>query len=123
MTTLNDLSQGDNACHAFGRPDVIQPDGTVPPHDVLGLASPCDTAPSILPGNARVQRLRHPSAPSPMGCRWCGVAKQEHPQLWVPGKSWHGWTEPTRAQIAARLRSRLSPSQCAEFADTVNLPA
>ncbi len=49
MTTDDDLSQGGNACHSCGRPDVIQPDGSVPPHDVLGLASPCDAPPSIYP--------------------------------------------------------------------------
>jgi len=53
-------------------------------------------------------RVRHESAPTPMGCRWCGTPKQDHVQLWVPGKSWHGWTEPTREQIEARMRARFA---------------
>ncbi|WP_146605749.1 hypothetical protein [Micromonospora craterilacus] len=55
----------------------------------------------------RVLRLRHTVPPPPMGCRWCGTPEREHCQLWVPGRSWHGWVEPTRKQIAARLRVKL----------------
>ncbi|MEV2239612.1 hypothetical protein [Micromonospora sp. NPDC049891] len=51
-------------------------------------------------------RVRHTSAPMPEGCRWCGTAEREHPQLWVPGRGWHGWVEPTRKQITARMWAR-----------------
>lgn len=52
-------------------------------------------------------RVRHTSAPLPEGCRWCGTPYHGHVQQWVPGHGWHGWTHPTREQIAARLRARL----------------
>ena len=54
----------------------------------------------------RVLSLRRTSAPSPMGCRWCGVTQREHGQRWVPGRKVHGWVEPTRPQIEARMRAR-----------------
>ncbi|MEU3452297.1 hypothetical protein ABZ671_01615 [Micromonospora sp. NPDC006766] len=69
----------------------------------------------LTPAQPRVLRLRHNTAPPPNGCRWCGYPLREspdypdgHPQRWVPGHGWHGWTEPTRAQIAARLRAKLT---------------
>lgn len=52
--------------------------------------------------------VRHQTAPLPYSCRWCGVEQRGHGQLWVPGHGWHGWTEPTRAQIEARMRVRLA---------------
>ncbi|SCF41844.1 hypothetical protein GA0070563_1126 [Micromonospora carbonacea] len=56
----------------------------------------------------RVLLVRHPTTPTPEGCRWCGTPQREHPQTWIPGHGWHGWTEPTRQQIAARMRARLT---------------
>jgi len=47
-------------------------------------------------------------APSPMDCRWCGATKQDHCQRWVKSAGWHGWVEPTKAQINARLRVKLT---------------
>ena len=52
--------------------------------------------------------VRHDVAPPALGCRWCGVGEREHPQLWVPSHGWHGWTEPTREQVEARMRARLN---------------
>lgn len=52
--------------------------------------------------------VRHETAPTPMGCRWCGAAKREHARRWVPSKGWHGWEQPTREQIEARMRVRLA---------------
>jgi hypothetical protein len=51
--------------------------------------------------------VRHWSAPLPMSCRWCGAPQANHGQRWIRGRSWHGWEQPTRAQIEARLRVRL----------------
>ncbi len=51
----------------------------------------------------RVLRVRHETPPLPMGCRWCGVDKRDHAQRWVPGRGFHGWVQPTTAQIEARL--------------------
>lgn len=52
--------------------------------------------------------VRHATAPAAHGCRWCGVEQRDHCQLWVPGHGWHGWTEPTRQQVNARMRTRLT---------------
>lgn len=52
--------------------------------------------------------VRHETAPTPEGCRWCGTQKRDHAQRWVPGRGWHGWTAPTREQIQARMRARLT---------------
>jgi hypothetical protein len=41
---------------------------------------------------------------TPEGCRYCGVAKRDHCQLWHPSVGWHGWVEPTREQICQRMR-------------------
>ncbi|MDG4792115.1 hypothetical protein O7626_40585 [Micromonospora sp. WMMD1102] len=49
-------------------------------------------------------RVRHEQAPTPMGCRWCGVGQRDHGQRWVPGKDFHGYEPPTQKQINARLR-------------------
>ncbi|MDG4801742.1 hypothetical protein [Micromonospora sp. WMMD980] len=43
----------------------------------------------------------------PLGCFYCGVEERQHCQLWHPVAGWHGWKEPTRTQIATRLRARL----------------
>lgn len=59
----------------------------------------------------RVLRVRHETAPMPMGCRWCGVVQQGHPRLWAPSVRFHAWAHPTREQIAARLRIKLSLGQ------------
>ena len=52
--------------------------------------------------------VRHQTAPTPLGCRWCGVAQRDHAIHYTPGHPGHTWTEPTRAQINARLRVRLA---------------
>ncbi len=52
--------------------------------------------------------VRHTTAPTPHGCRWCGIPQREHVQLWVPGRGWHGHEDPTRQQIEARMRARLA---------------
>ena len=52
-------------------------------------------------------RIRHTSAPTPEGCRWCGWPYRGHVQQWVPGRGWHGWEHPTRQQITARMRARM----------------
>lgn len=54
------------------------------------------------------QTIRHATAPTPFGCRWCGTAQRGHGQRWVPGQRIHGWVEPTRQQIEARMRVRLA---------------
>lgn len=53
-------------------------------------------------GGCEVRRER---AAMPHGCRWCGIERRDHCQLWIRGRSWHGWTEPTRAQLLARTRA------------------
>lgn len=55
--------------------------------------------------------VRHETAPMPFSCRWCGVGQREHVQLWVLGHGWHGWVEPTRAQVEARMRVKLTKSR------------
>lgn len=42
----------------------------------------------------------------PMGCRWCGTPQREHSQRWTPDVRWHGYEQPTRQQIADRLRAK-----------------
>lgn len=56
----------------------------------------------------KVLHVRHESAPTPMGCRWCGVPERGHGQTWVPGKGYHVYEPPTRAQIDARLRVKFA---------------
>jgi hypothetical protein len=58
-------------------------------------------------------RIRHDTAPFPLGCRWCGVEARDHGQRWVPSKKWHAWEQPTGAQIAARLGLRLGRDEAA----------
>lgn len=50
--------------------------------------------------------VRHPQAPSPDGCRWCGDARHHHGHQWVPSVGMHAWTEPTREQRLARMTAR-----------------
>ncbi|MFJ9420776.1 hypothetical protein [Streptomyces sp. NPDC101249] len=44
--------------------------------------------------------------PAPGGCRWCGRAEYGHMQSWLPGRGFHRWTQPTQAQIKARMLAR-----------------
>lgn len=44
----------------------------------------------------------------PEGCHHCGVERRDHGQRWVAGVGWHAWVEPSREQIATRLRARLT---------------
>lgn len=46
---------------------------------------------------------------APMGCLWCGIPERGHGQRWTPEVSCHGYEQPTRDQIAERLRARLKP--------------
>ena len=43
---------------------------------------------------------------TPDGCRWCGVARREHVQLWDETRGWHGWEQPTLEQLRARMKHR-----------------
>lgn len=52
--------------------------------------------------------IRWKYAPTPMGCRWCGTEAHLHAQVWVPSKKWHGYVVPTKEQIEARLRVKMS---------------
>lgn len=38
------VSQGEVACPACGRPNVVDESGAIAPHNVYGLASPCECA-------------------------------------------------------------------------------
>lgn len=44
--------------------------------------------------------------PSPNGCRWCGVDREEHLQRWAPIVRWHRWVEPTAGQRKKRMLER-----------------
>lgn len=46
------------------------------------------------------------TAPTPSGCRWCGVEQYGHMQSWLPGRGFHCWEQPTQAQIKARMLAR-----------------
>lgn len=50
--------------------------------------------------------VRHQTAPVPFSCRWCGLGNLGHGRRSVPGHPRHEWTEPTRAQVNARLDAR-----------------
>lgn len=52
------------------------------------------------------RKVRHREAPSPDGCRWCGVAQRSHGQRWAASKEWHSYTSPTVAQRLARMKAR-----------------
>lgn len=48
-----------------------------------------------------------PESPStPNGCRWCGIAKDQHYQQWLPETGWHGWVPPTGEQRKERMLAR-----------------
>ncbi|PPG90902.1 hypothetical protein C5C39_09720 [Rathayibacter sp. AY1F3] len=51
-------------------------------------------------------RMRHALAPTPDGCRWCGVARIGHGHAWVRSVGGHSWEAPTQAQRLARMRER-----------------
>jgi len=51
-------------------------------------------------------RIRHRTAPSPYGCRWCGEARSSHGRSWVRSRGIHIWEQPTNAQVLARMRAR-----------------
>lgn len=55
--------------------------------------------------------IRHENAPTPDGCRWCGVDAQEHAQRWKPPVGWHKWERPTPAQRLARMHARRNPQE------------
>lgn len=59
---VTDLPRPDYSgpCPSCSRPNAVHADGSIPPHPVYGLASPCDAPPSLLP---------HPAAPN--GCPSC----------------------------------------------------
>jgi hypothetical protein len=46
------------------------------------------------------------TAPTPFGCRWCGIEQGGHGRRWMPGKGVHGWERPTQRQIKARMVAR-----------------
>jgi hypothetical protein len=46
------------------------------------------------------------TAPTPFGCRWCGVEQSGHGRRWIPGKGMHVWDRPTEAQVKARMLAR-----------------
>lgn len=52
--------------------------------------------------------IHHPDGhpPVPSSCRWCGVEERYHGQRWKPSQGWHRWTQPTTAQIKARMLAR-----------------
>lgn len=63
-----------------------------------------DAATGMLRGHIRWPDGR---PPSPFGCRWCGIAQGwAHCRLWIPGRGFHGWVQPTQAQILARMVAR-----------------
>lgn len=58
-----------------------------------------------------ITTVRHETAPPPLGCRWCGFGEREHAQRFVPGRGFHAWDQPTRAQVEARLRVKLAAKE------------
>lgn len=42
----------------------------------------------------------------PSGCQHCGLPKLQHYQQYKPPVGWHQWTQPTTAQIKARMLAR-----------------
>ncbi|MFJ4627108.1 hypothetical protein [Streptomyces sp. NPDC088847] len=54
--------------------------------------------------------VRHPDGtpPTPFGCRWCGIAPDEHRGRRTAAAGLHTWQHPTRAQILARMLARRS---------------
>lgn len=64
-----------------------------------------DEATGMLQGHIR---WPHGTAPAPSGCRWCGCPEHTHMQRWLPGRGFHAWEQPTRAQVKARMIARRS---------------
>lgn len=63
-----------------------------------------DAATGMLRGHIRWPDGR---PPTPFGCRWCGIARGwDHCQLWIPGRGFHVWQQPTQAQVKARMLAR-----------------
>ena len=62
-----------------------------------------DAATGMLHGHIR---WPHGTAPTPGGCRWCGLGEYGHMQWWLPGRGFHCWEQPTQAQIKARMVAR-----------------
>ena len=46
------------------------------------------------------------TAPTPSGCRWCGVERRHHGSRYLPGRGYHAWDQPTERQILARMKAR-----------------
>lgn len=86
-----------------------------------------DTVTGMLHGHVR---WPNGSAPTPFGCRWCGIEQGGHGRRWMPGRELHAWEQPTQTQILARMRARRaawkSTCRCVEpweqmpFAPVVN---
>ena len=70
-----------------------------------------DTATGMLHGYVR---WPNGTAPTPGGCRWCGLEQYGHMQWWLPGRGFHRWTQPTQAQIKARMLARRQARLAAE---------
>jgi hypothetical protein len=51
-------------------------------------------------------RVRHHAPPVPSGCRWCGDEQYHHGRSYVRSVGMHGWEQPTRAQVIARMKAR-----------------
>lgn len=54
----------------------------------------------------KVLFIRHATAPTPEGCRWCGVPFRGHASRHVPSKKWHIYATPTEAQVRARIHAK-----------------
>lgn len=62
-----------------------------------------DAATGMLHGQVR---WPHGTTPAPSGCRWCGREQYNHGCWYVPRRGFHGWVQPTQAQIKARMLAR-----------------
>lgn len=51
-------------------------------------------------------RIRHNAPPVPSGCRYCGEEQGHHGRSWVRSVGMHGWEQPTREQVIARMKAR-----------------
>ncbi|PPF85780.1 hypothetical protein C5C03_13580 [Clavibacter michiganensis] len=51
-------------------------------------------------------RVRHVSAPTPDGCRWCGDARTSHGHTYSRAAGGHFWEQPTPSQRLSRMRAR-----------------
>ncbi|MFF6844633.1 hypothetical protein ACFY8X_38585 [Streptomyces tanashiensis] len=49
-----------------------------------------------------------PQAGDPNGCHWCGINQRTHARQYTEQPGWHTWTQPTNAQIKARMLARRS---------------